>query len=45
MAKKDTIFVCNNCGAEFPKWQGKCTNCGSWSSLVEEKITDRKSVV
>lgn len=39
MAKKDTIFVCNNCGAEFPKWQGKCTNCGSWSSLVEEKIT------
>lgn len=39
MAKKDTIFVCNNCGAEFPKWQGKCTNCGAWSSLVEEKIT------
>lgn len=38
MAKKDTVFICSNCGAEFPKWQGKCTACGSWSTLVEEKV-------
>ena len=38
--KKDkTIFVCQNCGYESPKWLGRCTECGEWSSFVEEKIT------
>jgi len=34
--KTKTIFVCQSCGAQTPKWQGKCTNCDSWNSLSEE---------
>ncbi len=30
------MFVCQNCGAQSPRWTGKCTNCDSWNSLVEE---------
>ena len=36
MTKIKTKFVCQNCGAEFPKWQGQCAQCGDWNSLVEE---------
>ncbi|MFV0321158.1 MAG: DNA repair protein RadA [Alphaproteobacteria bacterium] len=36
MAKKVTQFACNVCGATFPKWSGRCDNCGSWDSLIEE---------
>jgi len=36
MAKIKTIYVCSKCGAEFLAWQGKCTTCGEWNSLVEE---------
>ena len=36
MGKIKTIYVCRNCGATFVKWQGKCTMCNEWSSLVEE---------
>lgn len=36
MAKLKTKFVCQNCGASYPKWTGKCDNCGQWNSLVEE---------
>ncbi|WZL72667.1 DNA repair protein RadA [Clostridiaceae bacterium 35-E11] len=36
MAKKmKTIFVCQNCGYESPKWMGQCV-CGSWNTMVEE---------
>ncbi len=38
MAKKGTDFVCQNCGAVYPKWQGKCDACGEWNTIVEEKI-------
>ncbi|MBM3251533.1 MAG: DNA repair protein RadA, partial [Candidatus Omnitrophica bacterium] len=34
--KVKSVFVCQSCGAQSPKWQGKCTNCGSWNSYVEE---------
>ncbi|MCH1611517.1 MAG: hypothetical protein L7S53_09455, partial [Luminiphilus sp.] len=27
MAKAKTAFVCNDCGADFPKWQGQCGEC------------------
>ena len=37
--KYKTLFVCQNCGYESPKWLGRCTECGEWSSFVEEKIT------
>lgn len=36
MAKTKTKFVCQNCGASYPKWQGQCAQCGQWNSLVEE---------
>lgn len=39
MAKSKTIFVCQNCGAEAPRWEGKCRECGAWNSLVEETVT------
>ena len=40
MAKKaKTVFVCQECGYESPKWMGQCI-CGAWNSMVEEKIVD-----
>ena len=38
-AKKKTAFFCQNCGSQFPKWMGKCSNCGEWNTLVEEVLT------
>ena len=38
-----TIFVCSNCDAQFPKWSGRCSECGSWGTLSEQ-VTDAKSV-
>ena len=38
MAKSKTIFLCSNCGSEFPKWMGKCPVCGEWGSINEEVI-------
>jgi DNA repair protein RadA/Sms len=29
-------FVCSNCGATYNKWQGRCSNCGEWNTLVEQ---------
>ena len=34
--KAKSVFVCQECGAMSPKWQGRCTACGAWNSLVEE---------
>ncbi|WP_408546996.1 DNA repair protein RadA [Streptococcus suis] len=36
MAKKKTTFVCQSCEYHSPKYLGRCPNCGSWSSFVEE---------
>ncbi len=38
MAKAKTIFVCNECGYESPKWLGKCPACNSWNTFFEQKI-------
>lgn len=38
MAKKQSAFVCKNCGAETQTWSGKCYSCGEWNTL-EEVIT------
>lgn len=35
MAKVKTVYTCQNCGETFPRWQGQCTNCGEWNTLVE----------
>ena len=42
MAKGKSQYICSNCGATFPRWYGKCPNCSSWNTLVEEKIADSK---
>ena len=38
MAKARSNFVCQNCGTSYPKWTGKCENCGEWNTLVEQVI-------
>ena len=35
MAKAKTAYVCNQCGAEYGKWQGQCESCGAWNTLSE----------
>jgi DNA repair protein RadA/Sms len=32
------VFVCQECGAQSPKWMGKCIECGAWNSFVEERV-------
>ena len=34
------VFVCQECGAQSPKWLGRCADCGAWNSLVEERVAD-----
>ncbi|NNM23203.1 MAG: DNA repair protein RadA [Flavobacteriaceae bacterium] len=38
MAKTKTTFFCQNCGSQFAKWQGQCTSCKEWNTIVEEVI-------
>lgn len=39
MAKKNKIvYMCSECGNEYPAWQGQCSYCGSWSTIVEQKV-------
>ncbi len=45
MAKAKHKFVCNNCGAQYPKWTGKCDNCGEWNTLAEELVETGASAV
>ncbi|HSO76924.1 MAG TPA: DNA repair protein RadA, partial [Bacteroidales bacterium] len=39
MAKNKTVYICQNCGAESPKWIGHCPSCKEWNSYREEIIT------
>ena len=43
MSKTKTTFICNDCGSNFPKWQGQCTSCKSWNSISEEVILKPKN--
>jgi DNA repair protein RadA/Sms len=46
MVKSKTQFVCQNCGASYTKWSGRCDNCGEWNTLVEQIMASAgKSVV
>ena len=38
MAKEKTMYVCDNCGQESPKWIGKCPACGQWNTFKEIKV-------
>lgn len=36
MAKNKSVFICQECGYEAPKWFGRCPGCGKWNCMVEE---------
>lgn len=38
MAKSKTLFFCQNCGHESPKWMGKCPSCNQWNTFAEEVV-------
>ncbi len=42
MAKAKTAYVCNQCGAEYGKWQGQCEACGAWNTLSEFVVESAK---
>src|SRR5579859_7128426 len=44
MAKALASFVCQNCGAAYNRWQGKCEACGEWNTLVEESAAGTAAV-
>jgi len=44
VAKTRTVFYCQNCGAQSPKWIGKCPSCGEWNSYVEEVVQPKAEV-
>jgi len=43
MAKAKTAYVCADCGAEYSKWQGQCTDCGAWNTMSEMVVQPAKS--
>jgi DNA repair protein RadA/Sms len=40
VAKPKAVFICQSCGAQAPKWLGRCPACGEWNTLVEETVED-----
>lgn len=38
MAKSKTVYVCNDCGAEYAKWQGQCNECKAWNTLTSLSV-------
>jgi len=45
VAKPVARYVCQNCGAVYPKWAGRCDACGEWNTLVEETVEARPGPV
>ena len=47
--KISTVYVCSNCDAQFPKWSGRCLECGGWGSLqmqtVDLKVADKTALI
>jgi len=39
VAKSKTIYICQNCGTQSPKWVGRCTACNEWNTFVEEIVS------
>jgi len=44
MPKTKTVYRCTECGAEYPRWQGRCETCGEWNTLVEEIMAPKVAV-
>ncbi len=44
MSKKTkTAFVCEQCGADYPRWGGQCTSCGEWNTIKEVRLGSSSS--
>jgi DNA repair protein RadA/Sms len=44
MKAPKVVFVCQSCGAQAPKWQGRCDDCGAWNTLIEERPMEQSPV-
>ncbi|OGX07351.1 MAG: DNA repair protein RadA [Omnitrophica WOR_2 bacterium GWA2_47_8] len=45
MVKTKTLYICQSCGAQSPRWVGRCSECDSWNSFVEETVSKPASEV
>lgn len=43
--KQKSMFVCQSCGYQAPKWQGQCSECGEWNTLIEQLVSTKKDAV
>jgi len=43
-AKTKTVYVCQSCGTQSPRWMGKCPDCGAWNTMVEEQVEKFKDI-
>ncbi len=37
-------FVCNECGADYPRWQGQCSACHAWNTITEVRLAASPTV-
>jgi len=40
--KNRTVFVCDSCGNDFSKWEGRCPSCGEWNTMAEMKVSTKR---
>lgn len=43
MSNLKKIYSCSKCGAQFPKWSGRCLECGAWGTIGEEAVDEKRS--
>ncbi len=43
-SKVKTVYVCQSCGSQSPRWMGKCPDCNQWNTLVEERVEKQKDI-
>ncbi len=39
-----TVYVCQSCGTQSPRWMGKCPDCGAWNTMVEEQVEKSRDI-
>ena len=44
MAKQKVSYICSECGHVYPKWIGRCTECGEWNTITEQVELPRAAV-
>ncbi|MFH1244076.1 MAG: DNA repair protein RadA [bacterium] len=42
--RSSVVFECQNCGSQFPKWQGQCGECGKWNTLTETVYSKKSQI-